>query len=137
MLSSDRIQEPSICGVNNNILIPPLQTDAEKHLHIDRNSLWSGDDLKRDGGLDSGMKMESGCKWRKNPSDLSDESDKSTSGRKNTVISQTGSWRRGMTAQVGITTPRTKTSGTLKTPGTGTPGFKSISLLEGRTTRVH
>ncbi|XP_073460138.1 neuron navigator 2 isoform X3 [Aquarana catesbeiana] len=98
-----------------------VQTDAEKHLHIDRNPLWSGDDRKKsDGGSDSGVKMESGCKWRKNPSDLSDESDKSTSGRKNTVISQTGSWRRGMTAQVGITAPRTKPSGTLKTPGTGT-----------------
>ncbi|XP_068116310.1 neuron navigator 2 isoform X2 [Hyperolius riggenbachi] len=98
------------------------QTDAEKHLHVDRNSLWSGDDLKRsEGGSDSGGKMESGCKWRKNPSDLSDESEKSSSGRKNTVISQTGSWRRGMTAQVGITAPRTKTTttGTLKTPGTG------------------
>uniref|UniRef100_A0A668ACQ6 Neuron navigator 3 n=1 Tax=Myripristis murdjan TaxID=586833 RepID=A0A668ACQ6_9TELE len=33
-------------------------------------------------------------------------------------ISQTGSWRRGMTAQVGITPPRTKsTSASLKTPG--------------------
>ncbi|XP_040183846.1 neuron navigator 2 isoform X3 [Rana temporaria] len=97
------------------------QTDAEKHLHIDRNALWPGDDRKKsDGGSDSGVKMESGCKWRKTPSDISDESDKSTSGRKNTVISQTGSWRRGMTAQVGITTPRTKPSGTLKTPGTGT-----------------
>ncbi|KAM3919642.1 neuron navigator 2 isoform 3-T3 [Leptodactylus fuscus] len=106
-----------------------VQTDSEKHLQIDRNSLWSGDDLKRsDGGSDSGMKMESGCKWRKNPSDLSDESDKSTSGRKNTVISQTGSWRRGMTAQVGITSPRTKsTTGALKTPGTGKTDDAKVS----------
>ncbi|XP_018410272.1 PREDICTED: neuron navigator 2 [Nanorana parkeri] len=105
-----------------------VQTDAEKHLHIDRNSLWSGDDVKRsDGGSDSGVKMESGGKWRKNPSDISDESDKSTSGRKNTVISQTGSWRRGMTAQVGITSPRTKTSGTLKTPGTGKTDDAKVS----------
>ncbi|KAE8606124.1 hypothetical protein XENTR_v10010601 [Xenopus tropicalis] len=98
-----------------------VQTDTEKHLHIDRNSLWSGDEVKRsDGGSDSGMKMDSGSKWRKNPSDLSDESDKSTSGRKTTVISQTGSWRRGMTAQVGITAPRTKPSAAgLKAPGTG------------------
>ncbi|XP_075694233.1 neuron navigator 2 isoform X4 [Rhinoderma darwinii] len=108
-----------------------VQTDTEKHLQIDRNSLWSGDDLKRsDGGSDSGLKMESGCKWRKNPSDLSDESDKSTSGRKNTVISQTGSWRRGMTAQVGITSPRTKsttTTGALKTPGTGKTDDAKVS----------
>ncbi|KFV69825.1 Neuron navigator 2, partial [Dryobates pubescens] len=98
------------------------QTDAEKHSQVERNSLWSGDEVKKsDGGSDSGIKMEPGSKWRRNPSDVSDESDKSTSGRKNTVISQTGSWRRGMSAQVGITTPRTKpstTSSTLKTPGT-------------------
>ncbi|XP_001505646.2 neuron navigator 2 isoform X6 [Ornithorhynchus anatinus] len=108
-----------------------VQTDAEKHSQVERNSLWSGDDVKKsDGGSDSGIKMEPGSKWRRNPSDVSDESDKSTSGRKNTVISQTGSWRRGMTAQVGITTPRTKpstTSGTLKTPGTGKTDDAKVS----------
>ncbi|XP_025945140.1 neuron navigator 2 isoform X4 [Apteryx rowi] len=107
------------------------QTDAEKHSQVERNSLWSGDEVKKsDGGSDSGIKMESGSKWRRNPSDVSDESDKSTSGRKNTVISQTGSWRRGMSAQVGITTPRTKpstTSGTLKTPGTGKTDDAKVS----------
>ncbi|XP_030416018.1 neuron navigator 2 isoform X13 [Gopherus evgoodei] len=107
------------------------QTDAEKHSQVERNSLWSSDEVKKsDGGSDSGIKMESGCKWRRNPSDVSDESDKSTSGRKNTVISQTGSWRRGMSAQVGITTPRTKpstTSGSLKTPGTGKTDDAKVS----------
>ena len=90
---------------------------------MERSSLWSSEDVKKsDGGSDSGIKMEPGSKWRRNPSDVSDESDKSTSGKKNPVISQTGSWRRGMTAQVGITMPRTKPTapaGTLKTPGTG------------------
>ncbi|XP_054027555.1 neuron navigator 2 isoform X8 [Dryobates pubescens] len=107
------------------------QTDAEKHSQVERNSLWSGDEVKKsDGGSDSGIKMEPGSKWRRNPSDVSDESDKSTSGRKNTVISQTGSWRRGMSAQVGITTPRTKpstTSSTLKTPGTGKTDDAKVS----------
>uniref|UniRef100_A0A672URK1 Neuron navigator 2 n=1 Tax=Strigops habroptila TaxID=2489341 RepID=A0A672URK1_STRHB len=107
------------------------QTDAEKHSQVERNSLWSSDEVKKsDGGSDSGIKMEPGSKWRRNPSDVSDESDKSTSGRKNTVLSQTGSWRRGMSAQVGITTPRTKpstTSGTLKTPGTGKTDDAKVS----------
>ncbi|XP_062351953.1 neuron navigator 2 isoform X4 [Cinclus cinclus] len=107
------------------------QTDAEKHSQVERNSLWSGDEVKKsDGGSDSGIKMEPGSKWRRNPSDVSDESDKSTSGRKNTVISQTGSWRRGMSAQVGITTPRPKpstTPGTLKTPGTGKTDDAKVS----------
>ncbi|XP_074192228.1 neuron navigator 2 isoform X5 [Rhinolophus sinicus] len=108
-----------------------VQTDAEKHSQVERNSLWSGDDVKRsDGGSDSGIKMEPGSKWRRNPSDVSDESDKSTSGKKNPVISQTGSWRRGMTAQVGITMPRTKPAapvGTLKTPGTGKTDDAKVS----------
>ncbi|XP_032022308.1 neuron navigator 2 isoform X1 [Hylobates moloch] len=108
-----------------------VQTDAEKHSQVERNSLWSGDDVKKsDGGSDSGIKMESGSKWRRNPSDVSDESDKSTSGKKNPVISQTGSWRRGMTAQVGITMPRTKPSapaGALKTPGTGKTDDAKVS----------
>ncbi|XP_037695185.1 neuron navigator 2 isoform X8 [Choloepus didactylus] len=108
-----------------------VQTDAEKHSHVERNSLWSGDDVKKsDGGSDSGIKMEPSSKWRRNPSDVSDESDKSTSGRKNPVISQTGSWRRGMTAQVGITMPRTKPAapaGTLKTPGIGKTDDAKVS----------
>uniref|UniRef100_A0A8C5JF09 Neuron navigator 2 n=1 Tax=Junco hyemalis TaxID=40217 RepID=A0A8C5JF09_JUNHY len=108
-----------------------LDTDAEKHSQVERNSLWSGDEVKKsDGGSDSGIKMEPGCKWRRNPSDVSDESDKSTSGRKNAVIAQTGSWRRGMSAQVGITAPRPKpaaTSGALKTPGTGKTDDAKVS----------
>ncbi|XP_069327296.1 neuron navigator 2 isoform X2 [Eulemur rufifrons] len=107
------------------------QTDAEKHSQVERTPLWSGDDVKKsDGGSDSGVKMEPGSKWRRNPSDVSDESDKSTSGKKNSVISQTGSWRRGMTAQVGITMPRTKPSapaGALKTPGTGKTDDAKVS----------
>ncbi|GAB1292134.1 Neuron navigator 2 [Apodemus speciosus] len=109
-----------------------VQTDAEKHSQVERNSLWSGDDIKKsDGGSDSGVKMEPGSKWRRNPSDMSDESDKSVSGKKNPVLSQTGSWRRGMTAEVGITMPRTKPSaaptGTLKTPGTGKTDDAKVS----------
>ncbi|XP_070313398.1 neuron navigator 2 isoform X5 [Odocoileus virginianus] len=108
-----------------------VQTDAEKHSQVERSSLWSSEDVKKsDGGSDSGIKMEPGSKWRRNPSDVSDESDKSTSGKKNPVISQTGSWRRGMTAQVGITMPRTKPTapaGTLKTPGTGKTDDAKVS----------
>ncbi|XP_076791058.1 neuron navigator 2 isoform X6 [Arvicanthis niloticus] len=108
-----------------------VQTDAEKHSQVERSSLWSGDDIKKsDGGSDSGVKMEPGSKWRRNPSDMSDESDKSVSGKKNPVLSQTGSWRRGMTAEVGITMPRTKPSaptGTLKTPGTGKTDDAKVS----------
>ncbi|XP_053304863.1 neuron navigator 2 isoform X3 [Spea bombifrons] len=107
------------------------QADGERQRAADRTSLWSGDEVRRaDGGSDGGVKMDPACKWRKNASDVSDESDKSTSGRKNTVISQTGSWRRGMTAQVGISNPRTKSStaaGATKTPGTGKTDDAKVS----------
>ncbi|XP_072528058.1 LOW QUALITY PROTEIN: neuron navigator 2-like, partial [Salminus brasiliensis] len=110
------------------------QTDTEKHSAVERNSTWSGDEVKRsDGGSDSGVKMEPGSKWRRNPSDVSDESDKGSSGRKGVSVSQTGSWRRGMSAQVGVTTPRTKSAtvatgtGTLKTHGTAKTDDAKVS----------
>uniref|UniRef100_A0A673ZNZ1 Neuron navigator 2 n=1 Tax=Salmo trutta TaxID=8032 RepID=A0A673ZNZ1_SALTR len=86
------------------------QTDAEKHLAIERNSVWSGsDEVKRsDGGSDNGVKMELGSKYCRHPSDMSDESDRSSSGRNTPSMAHTGSWRRGMSAQVGVTSPRTK-----------------------------
>uniref|UniRef100_A0A672Y450 Neuron navigator 3 n=1 Tax=Sphaeramia orbicularis TaxID=375764 RepID=A0A672Y450_9TELE len=105
-------------------------TDAEKHsASTVVQQAWSGDEVKRpDGGSDSGVRMEPGSKWsRRNPSDISDESDKGGSGRKTPSVSHTGSWRRGMSTQVGVTSPRTKsTSSTgssgsvaLKTHGSG------------------
>uniref|UniRef100_A0A4W4HJK2 AAA+ ATPase domain-containing protein n=1 Tax=Electrophorus electricus TaxID=8005 RepID=A0A4W4HJK2_ELEEL len=110
------------------------QTDAEKHSAVERTSNWSGDDVKRsDGGSDSGVRMEASSKWRKNPSDISDESDKGGSTRKATAISHTGSWRKGMTAQVGVTAPRTKGAtvstgtGTLKTHGTAKTDDAKVS----------
>ncbi|XP_040895283.1 neuron navigator 2 isoform X1 [Toxotes jaculatrix] len=99
-------------------------TDAEKHsASTALQQAWSGDEVKRpDGGSDSGVRMEPGSKWsRRNPSDISDESDKGGSGRKTPSVSHTGSWRRGMSTQVGVTSPRTKS-----TSSTGSTG--SISL---------
>ncbi|XP_039514912.1 neuron navigator 2 isoform X4 [Pimephales promelas] len=110
------------------------QTDIEKHSAGERNTAWSSDEVKKlDGGLDCGIKMDGGLKWRKNPSDVSEESDKSSCGRKAAPISQTGSWRRGMSAQVGVTVPRTKSStgttgtGAIKTQGTGKTDDAKVS----------
>uniref|UniRef100_A0A673ZPG4 Neuron navigator 2 n=1 Tax=Salmo trutta TaxID=8032 RepID=A0A673ZPG4_SALTR len=97
-------------SVSSYVNTPSLQTDAEKHLAIERNSVWSGsDEVKRsDGGSDNGVKMELGSKYCRHPSDMSDESDRSSSGRNTPSMAHTGSWRRGMSAQVGVTSPRTK-----------------------------
>ncbi|XP_060923845.1 neuron navigator 2 isoform X2 [Limanda limanda] len=103
-------------------------TDAEKHsASTALHQAWSGDEVKRsDGGSDSGVRMEPGSKWsRRNPSDISDESDKGGSGRKTPAVSHTGSWRRGMSTQVGVTSPRTKSSSS--TGSSGSVGLKGHS----------
>uniref|UniRef100_A0A673WKZ3 Neuron navigator 3 n=1 Tax=Salmo trutta TaxID=8032 RepID=A0A673WKZ3_SALTR len=103
-------------------------TDAEKHsASTTLNPAWSGDEVKRsDGVSDSEVsRMDQGSKWaRRNPSDVSDESDKVGSGRKTPSMTHTGSWKGGMSAQVGVTSPRTKATGTsgsavMKTHSTG------------------
>ncbi|XP_053539362.1 neuron navigator 2 isoform X3 [Ictalurus punctatus] len=112
------------------------QTDAEKHSAAERNSSWSCDEVKKsDGSSDSSVKMESSSKWRQKngTSDVSDESDKGGSGKRGGAISQTGSWRRGMSAQVGVTTPRTKNMtatsgpGMMKTHGTAKTDDAKVS----------
>ncbi|XP_054464517.1 neuron navigator 2 [Anoplopoma fimbria] len=103
-------------------------TDAEKHsASTVVHQAWSADEVKRpDGGSDSGVRMESASKWsRRNPSDISDESDKGGSGRKTPSVSHTGSWRRGMSTQVGVTSPRTKS--TSSTGSTSSGGLKTHS----------
>uniref|UniRef100_A0A6Q2WYY8 Calponin-homology (CH) domain-containing protein n=1 Tax=Esox lucius TaxID=8010 RepID=A0A6Q2WYY8_ESOLU len=121
-------------SISSYVNTPSLQTDMEKHCAIEQNSAWSGSDvLKRsDGGSDSGVKMQLSSKWCRHPSDMSDESDRSSSGRKTPSVSHTGSWRRGMSAQVGVTSPRTKgpilpSSGSLKTHGTGKTDDAKVS----------
>uniref|UniRef100_A0A8C8BIZ8 Neuron navigator 3 n=1 Tax=Otus sunia TaxID=257818 RepID=A0A8C8BIZ8_9STRI len=63
------------------------------------------------------LSVDSSGKWKGLPSGLSEESEKG--GQKASLsVSQTGSWRRGMTAQVGTTQSRHKAgTSTLKTPG--------------------
>lgn len=80
--------------------------------------------MKRpDGGSDTGVRMDAGPKWNRRTCDVSDESDKGSSGRKTPSVSQTGSWRRGMSTQVGVTSPRTKS--TSSTGSTASAGIKS------------
>ncbi|KAG1938164.1 neuron navigator [Pimephales promelas] len=86
-----------------------LQTDAEKHSAVKHNPNWSNNDLKpSEGCSNGGINMETTTKWNHKPLDFSDESERSLMGRKTPTISQTGSWRRGMSAQVAVTSPRTK-----------------------------
>ncbi|XP_058841630.1 neuron navigator 3 isoform X12 [Acipenser ruthenus] len=107
----------NIAGSQRKSKGPQLKTDSEKHSVSNNENTWgSPEDLKKtDDELNSSM--DSSNKWKGNSSGHYEDSEKG--GQKTTLsVSQTGSWRRGMTAQVGITPPRTKTAtGTLKTPG--------------------
>lgn len=95
-------------------------TDAEKHsASTAGHQAWSGEEVQRTGGgSEVAIRMESSSSWsRRNPSDPSEELDKGSSGRKIPTVSHTGSWRRGMTAQVGVTSPRTKSSSSAGSTG--------------------
>uniref|UniRef100_UPI00398F3504 neuron navigator 3 n=1 Tax=Pristiophorus japonicus TaxID=55135 RepID=UPI00398F3504 len=90
-----------------------LKADTEKQSTSENETAWSGEELKNP---EDTLKMDSSEKWKQNPSDLSDDSEK---GQRPTLsLSQTGSWRRGMTAQGGVPTQRSKAGPhPLKTPG--------------------
>ncbi|OPJ80336.1 neuron navigator 3 isoform B [Patagioenas fasciata monilis] len=93
-----------------------LKTDSEKRSVTDSETWGSTEELKKpEEDLDSSV--DSSGKWKGLPSGLSEDSEKG--GQKASLsVSQTGSWRRGMTAQVGTAQSRHKAgTSALKTPG--------------------
>ncbi|XP_059702854.1 neuron navigator 3 isoform X4 [Haemorhous mexicanus] len=93
-----------------------LKTDSEKRSVTDSETWGSTEELKKP-EEDFDSSVDSSGKWKGLPSGLSEESEKG--GQKTSLsVTQTGSWRRGMTAQVGTTQPRHKAgTSALKTPG--------------------
>ncbi|XP_072720208.1 neuron navigator 3 isoform X9 [Ciconia boyciana] len=93
-----------------------LKTDLEKRSVTDSETWGSTEELKKP-EEDFDSSVDSSGKWKGLPSGLSEESEKG--GQKASLsVSQTGSWRRGMTAQVGSTQSRHKAgTSALKTPG--------------------
>ncbi|XP_061225378.1 neuron navigator 3 isoform X8 [Neopsephotus bourkii] len=93
-----------------------LKTDSEKRSVTDSETWGSTEELKKP-EEDFDSSVDSSGKWKGLPSGLSEESEKG--GQKASFsVSQTGSWRRGMTAQVGTTQSRQKAgTSALKTPG--------------------
>lgn len=99
------------------------------------SSSWAGaEDLKKvEEELDSSMDPSSSpSRWKASSSSSPSQAQGQyeDAGQKAAALaqmSQTGSWRRGMTAQVGITPPRTKgASAALKSPGRKTDKIDSI-----------
>ncbi|XP_075713115.1 neuron navigator 3-like [Rhinoderma darwinii] len=110
-LSTDDLNTSSI-GSYSNAVSPRKTNQTSMKTEVEKT--WCNDELKKqDDEYD--ISIESG-KWKGLSSGLSDDSEKG--GQKSLSISQTGSWRRGMTAQIGTTSSRHKSgSSSIKTPG--------------------
>ncbi|XP_053270842.1 neuron navigator 3 isoform X2 [Pleuronectes platessa] len=129
-ISTDDLNSPAYTVVSSSRKSKGAQSQRgskSKHAEQEVSSSWAGaEDLKKvEEELEQSMDPSSGSsRWKPSSSSSSssqaqgqyeDASQKATALAQ---MSQTGSWRRGMTAQVGITPPRTKgTTATLKTPG--------------------
>uniref|UniRef100_A0A8P4K355 Neuron navigator 3 n=1 Tax=Dicentrarchus labrax TaxID=13489 RepID=A0A8P4K355_DICLA len=129
-ISTDDLNTPAYSAVSSSRKSKGAQSQRgsrSKHAEQEVSSSWAGaEDLKKvEEELDASMDPSSGSsRWK--PSSSSSSSTQAQgqyeeAGQKAAALaqmSQTGSWRRGMTAQVGITPPRSKgTSAALKTPG--------------------
>nr|XP_033807397.1 neuron navigator 3 isoform X3 [Geotrypetes seraphini] len=122
-LSTDDLNTTSSVSSYSNITSSPrknthsqLKTDTEKRSATDIEN-WGGveETKKFEEELDS--MADTGSKWKGLSSGSLEDVEKG--GQKMSLsISQTGSWRRGMSAQVGTAPPRQKSgTATLKTPG--------------------
>ncbi|XP_034382619.1 neuron navigator 3 [Cyclopterus lumpus] len=128
-ISTDDLNTPACSAVSSSRKSKDAQSQKgsrSKHAEQQVSSSWAGaEDLKKvEEELDTSMDPGSGSsRWKASSSSSSAQaqSQYEEAGQKAAALaqmSQTGSWRRGMTAQVGITPPRTKgTSAGHKTPG--------------------
>uniref|UniRef100_A0A671VLC6 Neuron navigator 3 n=1 Tax=Sparus aurata TaxID=8175 RepID=A0A671VLC6_SPAAU len=126
-ISTDDLNTPAYTAVSSSRKSKGAQVRSRsKHAEQEVSSSWAGaEDLKKvEEELDASMDPGSGSsRWKPSSSSSSSQAQGQyeEAGQKAVALaqmSQTGSWRRGMTAQVGITPPRSKgTSAALKTPG--------------------
>ncbi|XP_041833278.1 neuron navigator 3 [Melanotaenia boesemani] len=128
-ISTDDINTPTYSTTSSSRKSKGAQSQKgsrSKHAEQEVSSSWAGaEDLKKvEEELDTSMDPNSSAsRWKQSSSSSSSQTqgqyeDASQKAAALAQMSQTGSWRRGMTAQVGITPPRTKsTSAALKTAG--------------------
>uniref|UniRef100_A0A3B3X3J4 AAA+ ATPase domain-containing protein n=1 Tax=Poecilia mexicana TaxID=48701 RepID=A0A3B3X3J4_9TELE len=125
--STDDLNTPAYSATSSSRKSKGAQKGSRsKHAEPEVSSSWVGaEDLKKvEEELDMSMDPNgSPSRWKPSPSACSPQTqgqyeDTGQKAAGLVQMSQTGSWRRGMTAQVGITPPRSKgTSASLKTPG--------------------
>ncbi|KAK2858742.1 hypothetical protein Q5P01_003362 [Channa striata] len=125
-ISTDDLNTPAYSTPRKSKGVQSQRGSRSKHADQEVSSSWAGaEDLKKvEEELDASMDPSTGSsRWKPSSSSSSSQAQGQyeDAGQKAAALaqmSQTGSWRRGMTAQVGITPPRTKgTTATLKTPG--------------------
>ncbi|XP_069908759.1 neuron navigator 3 isoform X6 [Oryctolagus cuniculus] len=118
-ISTDDLNTASSVSSYSNVTVPSrkntqLKTDAEKRSTTDET--WdSTEELKKtEEDLDS--HGDGGGRWKSGSSAPPEDSEKA--GQKAALsVSQTGSWRRGMSAQGGASSRQKAGTGALKTPG--------------------
>ncbi|XP_035469802.2 neuron navigator 3 isoform X4 [Scophthalmus maximus] len=128
-ISTDDLNTPAYTAVSSTRKSKGAQSQTgsrSKHAEQEVSSSWAGaEDLKKvEEELDASMDPGSGTsRWKSSSSSSSSQAQGQyeDAGQKAAALaqmSQTGSWRRGMTAQVGITPPRSKgASAAHKSPG--------------------
>ncbi|XP_071075069.1 neuron navigator 3 isoform X6 [Dasypus novemcinctus] len=118
-ISTDDLNTASSVSSYSNITVPSrkntqLKTDAEKRSTTDEN--WDSTEELRKTEEDTDCHGDGGGKWKGVSSGLPEDPEKV--GQKASLsVSQTGSWRRGMSAQGGSPSRQKAGTGALKTPG--------------------
>ncbi|XP_054552169.1 neuron navigator 3 isoform X5 [Talpa occidentalis] len=118
-ISTDDLNTTSSVSSYSNITVPSrkntqLKTDSEKRSATDET--WDSTEELKKTEEDFDSPGDSGGKWKNVSSGLPEDAEKV--GQKASLsVSQTGSWRRGMSAQGGAPSRQKAGTGALKTPG--------------------
>ncbi|XP_075863265.1 neuron navigator 3 isoform X2 [Microcebus murinus] len=118
-ISTDDLNTTSSVSSYSNITVPSrkntqLKTDSEKRATTDET--WDNTEELKKTEEDFDSHGDASGKWKNVSSGLPEDPEKA--GQKASLsISQTGSWRRGMSAQGGASSRQKAGTSTLKTPG--------------------
>ncbi|XP_076409997.1 neuron navigator 3 isoform X4 [Peromyscus maniculatus bairdii] len=119
-ISTDDLNTTSSISSYSNITVPSrkntqLKTDAEKRSTADET--WDSPEELKKAEEDFDSQGDGGAKWKgAATSGLAEDSEK-TGQKAGLSVSQTGSWRRGMSAQGGTPARQKTSTSALKTPG--------------------
>ncbi|XP_055482015.1 neuron navigator 3 isoform X2 [Psammomys obesus] len=118
-ISTDDLNTTSSISSYSNITVPSrkntqLKTDTEKRSATDET--WESPEELKKTEEDFDSHSDGGAKWKGAAPGLAEDSEK-TGQKGGLSVSQTGSWRRGMSAQGGTSARQKTGTSALKTPG--------------------